>query len=178
MIFKIHLPSFPGQDQRHATELSPKATRLIARPVVALFLTAVTVSLGAGCSSTGAKRGEPVSNRYVVKSDLAPFYKQGPAQGYGPDTSLKEGSIVTMIKRGFGYSKVSDQVYGEGWMATSDLQPAPAEPELEPESTEDVSGSYRSSDSDNPAHANPEYPALPESEPTPLPDELRPAFRY
>ena len=161
------------------------AACLLAERLAIVVATTLAAFLFAGCNTTGATRGEPVSDRYAVTSELAPFYKQGPAQGYGPDASLKEGTIVTMLKRGFGYSQVSTPAYGEGWMATSDLQPAPPEPNPEAAPVGSTASNIRSTPYGSGDYNNPELleaseAALPEPEPEPAPvsDKPKPAFRY
>jgi hypothetical protein len=152
----------------------------------------VLAMLGTGCESSslsgessgsgvqGAAAGASGRDRYQVAVERAPFFRQGPAQGYGPDASLVQGTVVRMIERKYGYSRVTT-TYGDGWMATSDLAPAPPE-EPEPYAFADSSngGSTRSSSSDEPVYAQPEDLTLPEPEPMPMPDpaEPQPSFRY
>ena len=148
-------------------------------------------AFGTGCESssltsaegiTAAATGASGRHRYEVAVERAPFYTQGPAQGYGPDASLVQGTVVRMIERKYGYSQVSTS-FGDGWMATADLKPAPP---LGPEPYEFADASPGSdtrspatpASSDEPVMAPPEELMLPEPEPMPEPTEPQPAFRY
>jgi hypothetical protein len=62
----------------------------------------------------------------------APFYKYGPAQAFGADDSLAQGSRVTMVERDFGFSRVMLTNGVTGYIATDDLKPIPPEPTPKP----------------------------------------------
>lgn len=64
---------------------------------------------------------------YVVKADFTPIYRLGPQQRGGPDQSLRRGTLIGLIKRSFGYSKVKLQSGMEGYIATDDIFPATPE---------------------------------------------------
>ena len=163
----------------------------LRRALLMTSFAAVTV-FGTGCESSTASAdgssdgstaatGSSGRDRYKVAVERAPFYKLGPAQGYGPDVNLTQGTIVRMIERKYGYSQVGT-TYGDGWMATSDLEPAPPE---EPEpytfaeaSWEGPTSSGRAENFDEPVNVLPEDLVLPEPEPLPEPSEPHPTFRY
>ena len=88
----------------------------------------------AGCQSTpgdGASADEGAgSTRYMVSVESTPFYRLGPQQDAGADMQLEEGTRVTMLDRGFGYSNVELDNGWTGWLATADVEPAPPEPEF------------------------------------------------
>ncbi len=66
-------------------------------------------------------------NYSVVKADFTPLYRTGPQQPNGPDQSLPKNTLVTLLKRGFGFSRVQLENGINGYVATEDLGPAPAE---------------------------------------------------
>jgi hypothetical protein len=55
----------------------------------------------------------------------ASFYKFGPAQSFGPDFVLDQGTNVIMLERSFGYSRVMTADGTAGFVSTEDLKPAP-----------------------------------------------------
>src|SRR5262249_52490795 len=61
------------------------------------------------------------SNQFKVKSERTPFYTYGPQQPGGPTTSLERGTVVTLLKRGFGYSQVRLRSEQTGYVGTEDL---------------------------------------------------------
>ncbi|HEY5893003.1 MAG TPA: hypothetical protein VIT91_07205 [Chthoniobacterales bacterium] len=64
---------------------------------------------------------------YVVKADFTPIYRMGPQQRGGPDQSLRRGTLIGVIKRSFGYSKIKLESGMEGYVATDDIFPATPE---------------------------------------------------
>jgi hypothetical protein len=76
----------------------------------------------------------PAGSRYMVMGKQTPFYKYGPAQTFGADFNLKEGQRVTMIERGFGYSRVMTDDGVTGYVPSEEVTPAPPEPKPEPPS--------------------------------------------
>jgi len=67
----------------------------------------------------------PDNGRYAVSAMKAPFYKYGPAQAFGADFALVRGQHVTMIDRGFGFSRVLTDDGVSGFMSTDDIAPSP-----------------------------------------------------
>jgi hypothetical protein len=61
-------------------------------------------------------------------STKALFYKYGPAQTFGADESLPEGTRVTMVSRDFGFSRVTLANGVTGYVSTDELRPLPPEP--------------------------------------------------
>ncbi len=152
----------------------PKASGLAANPIAILLCVAFTVSLGGGCATVGSKLAYTPSGRYVVKSKTARFYKRSPVAAHAPDGMLKMGATVKMIKYASDYSHIDSETHGQGWVASSDLQPVEWNSELEPiGSAADISNP-----SNTPSETNSEERAIPEPQSTPLPDELRPKYRY
>lgn len=103
----------------------------------------------------------------MVTADRAPFYKYGPAQGFGPDFQLSSGERVTLLTRDLGFSQIRTARAQVGYVANEDIAPAPPVPATPPPPKIRI-------------HSNqpePDYPLPPELEP-PLPDLPVPKFRY
>jgi hypothetical protein len=66
-----------------------------------------------------------LAGHYEVRVDTAMF-RYGPAQSFGPDFSLKQGTHVVMMRRDFGYSRVMTDEGQTGYVATEDLIPMAA----------------------------------------------------
>jgi uncharacterized protein YgiM (DUF1202 family) len=71
-------------------------------------------------------------NRFVVSTDKAPFYKHGPAQAYGPDTTLTKGQKLTMVFRKYGFSEVRLDDGQTGYVATDNVTQVPLEVATKP----------------------------------------------
>jgi len=82
------------------------------------------------CATKSAKL--PPGTVCVVSSTRAQFYKYGPAQTFGADESLVQGTRVTMVQRDFGFSRVMLANGVSGYVATDDLEPLPPEPKPKP----------------------------------------------
>ncbi|HEX8373138.1 MAG TPA: hypothetical protein VF585_10185 [Chthoniobacterales bacterium] len=81
----------------------------------------------AAAQTTGATTSPDGQTYLVVKADFTPLYRTGPQQPTGPDQSLPKDTLVTLLKRGFGFSRVQLESGLNGYVATEDLGPAPAE---------------------------------------------------
>ena len=84
------------------------------------------LALGA-CATKQVKSG----TRYVVTAPKTAFYKYGPAQSFGPDTTLPRGTIVTMLESTWGFCHVMTDTGLGGYVSSDDLKlapPAPATP--------------------------------------------------
>lgn len=135
----------------------------------------VTGAIAAGalfvaCQGGGGKA--PAGTRYVVVADRAPFYEQGPAQGYGPDFNLSKGQIVTMVQPGGGFSQVKSDTDRIGYVANEQIEVAPREAQLEPPSLSTRSSRRDFNDDSTGGSAVVDVP-LPEEEPKPVT-----SFRY
>ena len=94
------------------------------------------VCCGAGCQS-GAKKGAnppatakanaPASDRCKVTADTTPFYLYGPQEANGPDDVLKKDTKLTLIKRSYGYSRVTTPNGQTGYVGTEDIGPLDAQ---------------------------------------------------
>jgi hypothetical protein len=84
---------------------------------------------GTSCSTPDS--GSPAASNggqyYIVSAGKALFYRYGPQQGNGPDGKLPQGTLMTLIRPAFGYSKVQLLTGLQGYVATQDIQTAPPE---------------------------------------------------
>ena len=107
---------------------------------------------------------------FVVTAEKTAFYRYGPQQGQGPDSELPRDTLVTLIRRSFGYAKVRLQDGQQGFVAGDDLARAP----------ERLIAQANGSDDDvtplppTPTVKLPIADPSPEFEPTPIPQPLMP----
>jgi len=116
---------------------------------------------------------------FVTTEEFTPFYELGPQQAGGPDLSLKEGEVVKLISRGFGYSQVEIEDGRTGYVATDALEktePPASEEEPAPPRSSAITRVY-SSGSSSSYTPPPDLPPLPDPY-EPIPEEDVPAFRY
>ena len=116
----------------------------------------------------------------------APFYKYGPAQSFGADEVLQPGTEVTMIERGFGFSRVMLANGVTGYVSSDDVAPLPPKPQVPAErSAASGGGSKRKADR---TYSGPTKRSHVESTPSdplfdindvplPMTDPVKPAFR-
>lgn len=98
-------------------------------PIRARIMALLAVAALASC----VREVVPAGTRYVVTAPRTGFYKYGPAQTFGPDSQLSQGEELTMMERGFGFSRVMTAHGVTGYVASDDIQLAP--PELRAKST-------------------------------------------
>ena len=74
-------------------------------------------------SATPAPVASPVgpSDQFKVTVERTPFYNYGPQQPGGPSFTLDRGTILTLLKRGFGYSQVKLKTQQTGYVATEEI---------------------------------------------------------
>ena len=92
------------------------------RPVALFLLSALLGALG-GCATKQVK----VGSRYVVTAPKSAFFKYGPAQSFGPDTTLTKGTVVTMLESTWGFCHVMTEAGLSGYISSDDVKPAPAQ---------------------------------------------------
>ena len=143
------------------------------RKLVALLCATVALALAlAGCA-------EPNSNQpsagnggkfYAVITDSAPFYRYGPQQGTGPDKKLEKDTLMTLIRRSFGYCEVKLTSGEQGYVASEDIGVAP------PALVDAATAPRASPTGSRHFHFDPNDPRFapppegnPEFEPTPIP---------
>jgi hypothetical protein len=88
------------------------------------FLLGATALFWTGCASQVVI---PPGTACEVVGSHAPFYKYGPAQSFGADEVIAQGTNVTLLERGFGFSRVMRPNGVTGYVATEDIQPLPPE---------------------------------------------------
>lgn len=96
----------------------------------------------AGCAG---REDAQIGSLYRVSSDNTPFYLFGPQQGTGPDQNLRDGTLVTLVNRGFGFSEVELNDGRTGFVPTANLELAPQETGLVETGDGNESGPVRSS---------------------------------
>ena len=89
------------------------------------LLVTVAFFLGGCATQTFAP---DVAPEYVVIREFAPFYRLGPQQGRGPDTSLHTGTRVKLLRREMGYSLVQLEDLRSGYVANENMAVAPPRP--------------------------------------------------
>jgi hypothetical protein len=84
---------------------------------------------GTSCSTpdSAAPAASNSGQYFIVGAGRAPFYRYGPQQANGPDGKLPQGTLMTLIRPAFGYSKVQLTNGLQGYVATQDIQTAPPE---------------------------------------------------
>ena len=75
--------------------------------------------------SACATKPVTAGSRYVITAPKSAFYKYGPAQSMGPDTTLMQGTIVTMLESTWGFCHVMTESGLGGYVSSDDLKPAP-----------------------------------------------------
>jgi hypothetical protein len=99
----------------------PFARAFLLQPLLLL------VAAVSGC----ATKPMPAGGRYVITAPKSALYKYGPAQSFGADLTLSQGTIVTMLQSTWGFSHVMTETGVSGYVSTDDLKlapPAPATP--------------------------------------------------
>jgi hypothetical protein len=142
-------------------------------------LLALLALCGPSCSTPqSATSGAGSSNGqyYVVSAKEAEFYRYGPQQANGPDEKLAEGTLLTLIRPAFGYSKVQLSNGVQGYVASQDIHAAP--PEVVQAATNPNTAVTGSSESNRQPRFRynivdprflPPPPPLPEDQPEPTP---------
>lgn len=74
----------------------------------------------------------PPGTVFEVQSSRAPFYKYGPAQTFGADEALPQGTRVTLVQREMGFSRVMLANGVTGYVSTDDLAVVAPEPKATP----------------------------------------------
>jgi hypothetical protein len=98
------------------------------RAAIASCALALALAL-AGC---GTAPVIPPGTQCEVIGSHAAFYKYGPAQSFGADEVVPQGTTVTLLERQFGFSRVMRPNGLTGYIATEDIQPMAPEPHKAP----------------------------------------------
>ena len=137
--------------------------------IATLSLGALTIVLAVcGCGHRSGAQGNRAAAKhdaiFAVKADKTAFYEFGPMQGRGPDRQLSRDTLVTVVRRSFGYSKVKLEDGQVGFVANDDIDRAP----------ERLIAQANSGAEDLPPPPHVALPTSPDVEPTPLPEPLMP----
>lgn len=117
----------------------------------------------------GSKKGRAAARHdalFAVTKEKAAFYEFGPMQGRGADRELPRDTLVTVIRRSFGYAKVKLTDGKTGFVASDDIARAPERLIAQTTSDDDWSNL--------PPPPSVKLPTSPDIEPTPLPEPLMP----
>ena len=143
-----------------------------------------SLALLSACATKAVKAG----TRYVITAPKTAFYKYGPAQSFGPDTTLTQGTIVTMLESTWGFCHVMTDSGLGGYVSSDDLKLAPPAPAAAPKPA--LAGNprapqfYSGRPKQNTIRPTPGGPLFDVNEvPMPLPDNTpppgpKPKFRY
>jgi len=128
-----------------------------------LFLPAIFF-LGGCATQTFAPEVAP---EYVVVRDFTPFYRLGPQQSRGPDTSLRAGDRVKLLRREMGFSLVQLEDLRTGYAANENMAVAPPRPPEQVKQEAETAASKKRG-----GHRGDEGPLYsgPQVNDTPLPD--------
>jgi len=137
-----------------------------------LFLLAIAFFLGGCATETFAP---DVAPEYVVIRDFTPFYRMGPQQGRGPDTSLRTGTRVKLLRREMGFSLVQLEDLRTGYIANENMTVAPPRPPEQIKQDEEVAairkrGGRRGDD--GPLYSGPQVNDTPLPDPNVPPPDL------
>lgn len=89
------------------------------RECICLVLTGILAACAP--SKTGPK------GVFVISTLRAAFYKNGPAQRFGPDLQLPKGQRITKLESRYGFSHVMTADGTTGYVLNEDITPAPPE---------------------------------------------------
>jgi hypothetical protein len=148
------------------------------RPAVtrSLSLVAAILMVLPGCAALRlfTRHQKPKENRrafFAVTAEKTPFYRYGPLQARGPDRELPRDTLLTVIRRSFGFSTVRLADGQQGFVASDDIARAPQRLIVQMDTEEPD----RSSELPPPPPVKlPVADPSPEFEPTPLPQPLMP----
>ena len=91
-----------------------------------LFLSAALMITACARSPREASQPGTTSDYYAVKIASAAFYSYGPQQPNGPDRQLPRDTLLTILRKYAGFARVRLTTGEEGFIAKSDIWPAPS----------------------------------------------------
>jgi hypothetical protein len=138
---------------------------------------------GAGLLAACATKQVKVGTRYMITAPKTAFYKYGPAQSFGPDTTLQRGTVVTMLESTWGFCHVMTDSGMSGYVSSDDLKvapPMPATPKPVPVGNPNGPRFSSAKPKQNYIRPTPGGPLFDVNDvPMPLPDDPpKPKFRY
>ena len=116
-----------------------------------------------------------VAPEYVVIRDFTPFYRMGPQQGRGPDTSLRTGIRVKLLRREMGFSLVQLEDLRTGYVANENMTVAPPRPPEQIKQEEEVAATKKRGGrrgDDGPLYSGPQVNDTPLPDPNVPPPDL------
>lgn len=140
-------------------------TRLFLLLPIAIFLS--------GCATETF--APDVAPEYVVIRDFTPFYRMGPQQGRGPDTSLRTGIRVKLLRREMGFSLVQLEDLRTGYVANENMTVAPPRPPEQIKQEEEVAATKKRGGrrgDDGPLYSGPQVNDTPLPDPNVPPPDL------
>ena len=86
-----------------------------------------SLALALPLTITGCNTMDSAANagHYEVRVDT-PMYRYGPAQSFGPDSTLKQGQHLILMRKDYGYSRIMTDENQTGYVATKDILPSKA----------------------------------------------------
>jgi uncharacterized protein YgiM (DUF1202 family) len=97
------------------------------RTPLAIYLPCLAALICFAALSACAAKSSGSGGLYVVYARETGFYKYGPAQTFGADFTLPEGTRVTMLQNSWGFAHVMTADGTSGYVSSDDLRPAPLE---------------------------------------------------
>ncbi|MFA7343390.1 MAG: hypothetical protein WC003_03705 [Terrimicrobiaceae bacterium] len=109
-----------------------------------------------------------VAPEYVVIRDFSPFYRLGPQQGRGADSSLRANTRVKLLRKEMGFSLVQLEDLRTGYVANENMTVAPPRPPEQVRQETEIAASKKRSGL--PRGGNGPPYSGPQVNDTPLPD--------
>ncbi len=137
--------------------------------ILFLFL---AIFLGGCATQTFSPDAAP---EYVVIRDFSPFYRMGPQQGRGPDTSLRAETRVKLLRREMGFSLVQLEDLRTGYVANENMTVAPPRPPEQIKKDEEVAAGKKRGGrrgDDGPLYSGPQVNDTPLPDPNVPPPDL------
>lgn len=153
---------------------SPKKFHLLTSTSVLLFCLLPILFFLEGCAT---KTFAPeVAPEYVVIRNASAFYRLGPQQAHGPDTSLRNGTQVKLLRREMGFSLVQLEDLRTGYLANENMAVAPpqsaAQPAPEAEAAAAKKKGKRDREEESPVYSGPPTNDTPLPSPNVPPPDL------
>lgn len=117
-----------------------------------------------------------IAPEYVVIRDYSGFYRLGPQQGRGPDTTLRSGTRVKLLRKEMGYSLVQLEDLRTGYLANENMTIAPPRPPEQVKQEAEIAATKkrggRSRGDEGPLYSGPQVNDTPLPDPNVPPPDL------
>jgi uncharacterized protein YgiM (DUF1202 family) len=145
--------------------VAPNRFQCLKNSASIIFTLVFAVFLLGGCASQTF--APEVAPEYVVIRDFTSFYRLGPQQGRGADSSLRVGDRVKLLRREMGFSLVQLEDQRTGYVANENMTVAPPRPPEQVKKEAETAASKKRG-----GHRGDEGPLYsgPQVNDTPLPD--------